>query len=471
MKRVQVLLLVVLALLMCCVSGRVAQAQSYVQQCAGGTSSSTSSCQLSNVTAGDMIVVGCQNVASSTARPTISDGTNTYIITPHSPTTGNVWIAYAANVKSGSPKVECQLPSGEAGIYAFEFQGVGALDTDAWATSSSGTTVDTPTLTPSAAGEALFAIAVVGGGVTVSGGGWTLCPVEAGNACEYQILNSTTATAVNMTQTGGTGWSAVEAAFKPGSSGGSMPAPPGYSNLVFDDMFPGTSLNSSKWIAEIGDTSSFPWNNNGALTPPISGGNSGGYEAEYFSPTQVAVNNGLTISATTSSAESGYTWKSGVIDTHGRFTFTHGFVQIRAKMPDMTTGMWPGFWFLEGGAEIDLIEGGFTECPDGASAADRCMASDWWGTGSSQQLFYDTGENLSAGYHIYGMQYLPGNSISMYFDGKQVANYTDSIPSGAYTIIISLAVANPSATGWRTLTSGSTPKPSLLHVSEVQVWQ
>ena len=386
MKHVQVLLLVVLALLMCGVFSGVAQAESYVQQCAEGNTSSTSNCKLSSVTAGDMIVVGCQNVSASTSQPTISDGTNTYTITPHSPATGMVWIAYAANVKSGSPTVSCTVPSGDdAGMWALEFKGVGALDTDAYATSSSGTAVDTPTLTPSVAGEAPFAIAVVGGNVTAAGGGWTLCPTtEDGNAREYQILTSTTATAVNMTETGGTGWFAVEAAVKPASgtapaapvaaavssitstgftanwaassgatgyyldastsssfssfvsgydnlsvgnvtssavsgltasttyyyrvrasnsygtsgnsstitvttsaSSGSMPAPPGYSNLVFDDLFPGPSLNSSKWIAEIGDQTAFPWEAPG-MSPPLSAiGMPGQNNAEYDSPSKL----------------------------------------------------------------------------------------------------------------------------------------------------------------------------------------
>ena len=82
--------------------------------------------------------------------------------------------------------------------------------------------------------------------------------------------------------------------------------------------------------------------------------------------------------------------------------------------------MWPGIWFLEGGEEIDLQEGGYTEGQCSASAANRCMAVNYHGV-SNDQRFYDTGVDLSAGYHIYGMEYKPGVSSTMHFDGKQVA--------------------------------------------------
>ena len=45
------------------------------------------------------------------------------------------------------------------------------------------------------------------------------------------------------------------------------------------------------------------------------------------------------------------------------FTFADARVEVRAKMPDMTSGQWPSIWFLpakdSGDAEIDLFEGGF----------------------------------------------------------------------------------------------------------------
>jgi hypothetical protein len=51
-----------------------------------------------------------------------------------------------------------------------------------------------------------------------------------------------------------------------------------------------------------------------------------------------------------------------------------------------------------------------------------------------------------------------------------MATYTESIPTGAYTILIDLQVAQLTA-GWHTEASSSTPSPSTMNVSEVQVYK
>ncbi|HEU4966172.1 MAG TPA: hypothetical protein VFT53_01660 [Candidatus Saccharimonadales bacterium] len=246
-----------------------------------------------------------------------------------------------------------------------------------------------------------------------------------------------------------------------------LPAPNGYTNLIFDDTFSGTSLNTSRWIGQIADKNGI-WDDNGKLPYPYSSvGNQGGYNAEYGSPDQVVVNNGLTLNAARSTTFSGYTWKAGYITTHGKFTFSKGYFQVRAKLPDSRTGGWAGIWFLEGGGEIDMDESGYTAC---GSAVNNCIASNLNVSGNSQK-FYNAGVDLSTGYHVYGMEYKPGKSITMYFDGKQTAQYTANIPTGAYTIILTETMAQ-NASGWHTLVSGSTPSPmSPYQISEAQVWQ
>jgi hypothetical protein len=250
-------------------------------------------------------------------------------------------------------------------------------------------------------------------------------------------------------------------------SSSSMLPPPGYSHLIFDDMFSGLTLNSTKWIPQIADQTGI-WNDNGKLPYPYSAvGNEGKYNAEYGNTDQVVVNNGLTLNAQRDNTFSGYSWKAGYIDTHNKFTFNQGFVQVRAKMPDSTTGGWASIWFLEGGGEIDLQESGYTGC--GRSVVNQCLAMNLH-TSGNKQILYNTGVDLSATYHIYGMEYKPGQSITMYFDGKQVAQFTSNIPTGAYTIILTETIAQ-NASGWHTVASNSTPSPmSPFQTSEVQVW-
>jgi hypothetical protein len=121
----------------------------------------------------------------------------------------------------------------------------------------------------------------------------------------------------------------------------------------------------------------------------------------------------------------------------------------------------------DGGPEIDLDESGYIGC--GASAVNRCMATHMQSPGNAQHLV-DTGVDLSAGYHIYGMEYKPGQSVTMYLDGRKISQDTTNIPTGAYEIIITNTIAE-NALGWHTLTNNSTPQPLNLKVAEVQVWQ
>jgi beta-glucanase (GH16 family) len=255
------------------------------------------------------------------------------------------------------------------------------------------------------------------------------------------------------------------------TAAGTISPPPGYSHLIFDDTFPGPGLDATKWVPEIGDENVFPWNNFGKLASPLSAvGNADAshYDAEYDSPAALTVHNGLTITARRDTSQPGYTWHSGVIDTHGKFTFNHGYVQIRAKMPDSTTGSWAQMWFLEGGGEIDLQESGYTEC--GSGRVNQCLAMNL-GTPGNDQLFYRAQVDITAGYHIYGMQYNPGKSVTMYFDGIQTAQFTSHIPTGYMTIILDLAVAKPNASDWHTVVSCLTPSRLTMNVAEVQVWQ
>lgn len=255
----------------------------------------------------------------------------------------------------------------------------------------------------------------------------------------------------------------------PSASGGpsptSMPAPPGYSQLIFSDKFSGPTLDSSKWIHQIADEYGI-WDNHGALPSPYSASNAGGYNAEYFSPAALSFGaSGLTLTAKRDTSQSGYTWQSGCITTHGKFTFQGGYAQFRAKMPDSSTGLWGALWFLEGGAEIDLHESGFT----GFGPVNQVIAANLHTTGNTQK-FWDSGLDLSADYHIYGMEYLPGQSVKIFFDGTQIAQYTSNVPTGAMTILINLQVAQ-NAAGWHTVYSSSTPSPAKMYVSEVQVWK
>ena len=153
------------------------------------------------------------------------------------------------------------------------------------------------------------------------------------------------------------------------ASEGGLPAPAGYTTqqMIFDDQFSGTTLDTTKWNTYLG-AQGIVWNDNGSLPAPYSGPNAPiSDEAAMFAPSQVGVDNGLTLTATpnTNQYAGTYPWLSGAVTTEGKFSLpTSGwYVQVKAKMPDQSQGMWPAIWFLPGVSgtasnEVDGYEGG-----------------------------------------------------------------------------------------------------------------
>ncbi len=127
-------------------------------------------------------------------------------------------------------------------------------------------------------------------------------------------------------------------------------------NLVFEDDFNGSTLDTSKWIT------CYPWGGR-SLTNNFSGT---GWEREYYDDSNVVVQNGLLHLVT--KIEPAYriadaTFPSGSI----YFKYTSGMVcakqffgigkfEIKAKIP-LIDGTWPAFWIAGGCAqEIDGFE-------------------------------------------------------------------------------------------------------------------
>ena len=206
----------------------------------------------------------------------------------------------------------------------------------------------------------------------------------------------------------------------------SLSAPAGYTTqqMIFDDQFSGTTLDATKWSAFLGAQGN-AWNNHGNLPAPYSGPNTPITENEaMFGPSQVSVDNGLTLTATrnTNQYAGTYPWISGVVTTEGKFSLPMGgwYVQVKAKMPDQTQGMWPAIWFLPGvpgtaANEFDGYEGGFV-----GADPNQIMHSTYFADQGQEQKNYSVKSDVTAGYHIYGFRFIPGHSITAYFDGRQV---------------------------------------------------
>jgi hypothetical protein len=265
----------------------------------------------------------------------------------------------------------------------------------------------------------------------------------------------------------------------------SMPPPAWYTSqqMIFDDQFSGTSLDTDNWTTYLGADGQV-WNNLGRLPLPYSAGNSvanggSGDAISMYSPSQVTVNNGLTLTArpNTNQWVSTYPWISGVVTTEGKFTLpTSGwYVQVKAEMPDQSRGMWPAIWFLCGTScpdenELDGYEGGFLL---GGTNPNDVMHSDFFADQGQQQSAFDVDTDVTAGYNVYGFQFIPGQSITAYFNGTQVwqvnASSRVTIASEPYQMMLELQVAGTPTSGWHTVASSSTPTSSM-KVAEVQVY-
>jgi len=264
-----------------------------------------------------------------------------------------------------------------------------------------------------------------------------------------------------------------------------MSAPAGYTSqqMIFDDQFSGTSLDTTKWNTFMG-AQGIVWSNNDSLPSPYSGPNvpGEGGEAAMFGPSQVAVNNGLTLTAirNTNGYANTYPWISGVVTTEGKFTLPTGgwYVQVKAKMPDQSQGMWPGIWFLPGVSgtpsnEFDGYEGGLLGGSPPYEPPNQHGHSIFFANQGVHPGFWNPGVDVTAGYHVYGYQFIPGQSITAYFDGRQVwqvdASSGITITAEPYEIILSLQVATQQASGWHTVPTTATPSATM-DVAEVQAY-
>ncbi len=264
--------------------------------------------------------------------------------------------------------------------------------------------------------------------------------------------------------------------------------PTGYpsSQLIFEDTFASASLNTTKWNAWEGDDIYGRYSDNGFLPSPYSAPNSGAAQIQYFDPYPYgydtnttgdhlvgggAGNLALVAQPSSYFSDLGYSWASGGISSYGHayLPATGGYVQWNAKMPDSRYGAWAELWLISSnGPELDVQESGYLS---GSTNPNDILASNWHGAGGSQ-IIQDTGTDLSAGYHTYGVEYIPGQSWMVYLDGKVMATWTENVPTNAaYQVNIDLAIGGPMAAAFHTVADEiNHPGPFELNVNDVQIY-
>jgi beta-glucanase (GH16 family) len=221
---------------------------------------------------------------------------------------------------------------------------------------------------------------------------------------------------------------------------------------VFDDEFNTSALDLTKWQAN--------WNEGSAaaISPPVNS-----TESACYDPQQVTESNGeldLNEAAGACTAANGvtYPYRSGLVESNGKFSFTYGVFEARIWTP-AGTGMWPAFWSdgqsWPNDGEIDTLEA--------------------YGTDSSEFHYHYPGggpggrvtlPGATGGWHTYAADWEPG-VITWYYDGHKVWQLSNAnlavgqtISSSPQYLILNLG-----------LDAAQSVSPATLRVDYVRVWQ
>ncbi|TWU29792.1 glycoside hydrolase family 16 protein [Bythopirellula polymerisocia] len=240
---------------------------------------------------------------------------------------------------------------------------------------------------------------------------------------------------------------------------GQIPDLPGW-DLVWNDEFSGTSLNTENWVAL--DRRDSPNN-----------------EKQYYHPNQVTVSGGNLQLTAINLPRDGKDFQSGLITSQS--LFGPGRFEARIDLPT-TQGMWPAFWLNANhipwpqGGEIDIMENRGSQ-PNLVSSAYH------WQTNpgpccSQHQYFSDEYTAIEGGqpvnfhnsFHTYTAEW-DETIIRYYVDGNLYQTITEApdrpIFETAKNIIVNVAVGG----NFGGDPNGSTVFPQTMLVDYVRYWQ
>ena len=183
--------------------------------------------------------------------------------------------------------------------------------------------------------------------------------------------------------------------------------PSGYS-LYWSDEFDGSSLDTSKWVYNIGGEPN--WGNN---------------ELEYYTDRQdnVYLSGGQLHIRAKKESYGGKQYTSGRITTRQKFSFHYGYIEARIALP-RGMGIWPAFWMLaasDQSDEIDIIEAVNTE----DIVYSTCH---WFPNGNYKHKSGQTGKFDITQFHTYTMHWTD-SMIQFAVDDK--VHFTLNIKDGA----------------------------------------
>lgn len=235
------------------------------------------------------------------------------------------------------------------------------------------------------------------------------------------------------------------------------PTPVGISgtwNMIFNDEFNGTQIDSTKWSTLRGG---LVWPYGDPYNPPI--------EDAFYKRANSTVRDGNAVLTLKKEASNGYPYSSGVIHSGNHFSFQYGYVESRVKVPKCS-GCWPAFWMLDTPVddhwppEIDIFE-----FFDSINDPHPYFNYHWADNGHKQLGIKQIGSpttDYTQTYHTYGLMWT-ASKVQVYLDGVPGPAFTDPrfITQARNYVIFNFA-----------LQKGKTPPTGQeLLVDYVRVWQ
>jgi beta-glucanase (GH16 family) len=206
------------------------------------------------------------------------------------------------------------------------------------------------------------------------------------------------------------------------------PAPAKQAKWALDwaDEFNGAALDTTIWIASDG-----PSNVNSEL--------------EYYTPTDVYLENGSLVLRSQRRTFGSRQYSSGEVRTGNNRTVHWGSaVEWRTQIP-VGQGIWPANWLV--GSSCDGLNGCASWPPEidvmeiKGDAPDDNYMTHWWGMYPNQG--HETSQygasTLSSGYHAYRLEWFR-DSVLWYIDGVQRAKHTANVTSGDLQLLMNTAV-------------------------------
>jgi beta-glucanase (GH16 family) len=242
-------------------------------------------------------------------------------------------------------------------------------------------------------------------------------------------------------------------------SAGEIPSVPGW-QLIWNDEFDGTALNSQHWVA-------------------LNRRDSYNNEKQYYHPNQVVLADGNLQLTAINVPRGGKAYQSGLITS--RDLFGPGRFEARIDLPT-SQGMWPAFWLNANhvswplGGEIDILENRGSQ-PNVTSSAYHWQKDLGPCCGQARYVSaaYTASEggepvDFHAGFHTYTAEW-DETIIRYYVDGNLYFTVTETAARTVFetpkNIIVNLAVGG----NFGGDPDSSTVWPQTMVVDYVRVWQ